>query len=394
MDNHLFQANLLATQLRYLKLPAVIEQFRYHASFLSPLEQQSVYAAANLSATQYPPSQRVTTETQIITPEKKENPPPPAQLTKKEKVAALRAEITELQRRLRPGDLGSASTIAQEIQKKRFELEALEEEIFLAEDFTNTTKYYQFGEQVRFKIDDKYFANPKEEFSAGEGGKPFVKINKDIKEARFHKIIKPSRKYPDIVALEDFQITLEIARDPEAKQNGEAFGRYGTMYMKTGNTGTLFYDPHWMVDPDIELGQKQYAKSAWHFINSDGSKAKYLQYNKDYRLLNKEGEYMLIFNDYVGLTRIYAGASVIRLEKIAYDQEAKLPDKDLIAKAGDNISRNCDLPPDASTAEIAACAVKQTAKTGVEEIIPLIPELIPWWAYAIGALALYSTLRK
>jgi hypothetical protein len=388
MDNHLFQANLLATQLRYLKLPAVIEQFRYHASFLSSLEEQSVYAAANLSAAQYPPSQRVTTETQIITPEKKENPPPPAQLTKKEKVAALRAEITELQRRLRPGDLGSAATIGQDIQKKRFELELLEEEIFLAEDFTNTTKYYQFGEQVQIKINgNKVVRNCKEEFSIGEGEMPFVKLDRDFRESRYHVIRRPSRKYPDVVSRDDMQISLEVARDPEAPQNGTAFGRYGDMYMRIGNTGSVFYDPHMFVDPEIESLGEKYQKSAWFFLNQDGSKARYLEYNKDYRVMNKTGEYMRVFKDNMGLTPIWNMASVIRLEKIAYQQTAIVPDKDIIAKWGDNIGKNCDIGANATSEELALCALGEGAKTA-------IPELIPWWVYPLGALFVVILIKK
>lgn len=321
-------------------------------------------------------------------------------LTKKQRIDALKIEIAALEvRRTSPQtSLGEAIQISTDISLKRVELQELEDEVFINDVYNIDPAFYRAGDQVSVKIGGLYMVNPKEEFSVGEGEMPFIKLG-GRQNARYHIFIKPSRKFPEIVAKPDFQLTLEFARDPDAERNGMAFGRYGTMYVHTGNTNSLFYSPHWIVDPEIELGQKKYDRSAWRFIADDRSIVVYPKYGIPYRLQNRDGEYMYVRGgEYVGGTRSYADASVVVLERVGSTQTPIVPDKDFVARAGDKAGKTCgNLPADASLAQMASCATTAVGDQTVEDIENSLPDprdLIPWWVYAIGGVAGVALVRS
>lgn len=328
---------------------------------------------------------------------KKETKDEPQTKSKKEQIADLKREINELMQRSFTLDAMALIRRDMEVAEKREMLAQLEDQVFIDEVYSVDPVYYRIGEQVRVKVGDSYIGNPKEEFSVGEGVMPFVKL-KDRKEARYHTFSRPPRKSPEIVSKEDFFISVELSRDPEAKTNGMAFGRHGTMYMHTGNTSALFYSPYWIVDPDIELGRKKYPRGAWRFINSDRSPVIYPKYNTPYKLQNKDGEYMYQMGEYIGGTRSYIDGSTIYLERIGSPQAPILPDKDFIAKAGDKAGKTCgSLPADASTADMAACAVGavgEQTKEEAEKIPSMIAGVIPWWVYGVAGLVAFSTLKN
>ena len=384
----------LATQLRFsaFRTPVLINQFLESIKNLSRQEQDNYYALAGLDRNQYPVSQsRPQPQPQPTPPANPTTIPPQQQqqarartLTKEERRAEINRELDRIGRTLKLFD-------SPEIQAYRtsllLELGQISEQE-TADRNANDPKFYQIGAPVLLKMGGSWLAKPREEFSVGEGEKPFMKRYTDPTLAVPHKILT----VPPVAGRTQayhFWLNIELKRDPE-KAQGTAFGEYGEMFVHTGNTRSLFYSPKWIVDPASSLANTWYSHGAWMFMDRQGNTFKHLEYGKQYVLKNVDGEYMTRNGDNVSGSRNIGDAMDIELVRTNQPAKPVLPDKDFIGQLQGPINNKCaNLGQDASLADAIACST-----SGLGDGLPkyLLGE-IPWWVYALVIAVGLATVK-
>lgn len=255
---------------------------------------------------------------------------------------------------------------------------------------------YREGTQIRLKS-SKFLGRPKEGGSLTDGLATWATVTDKDNDVINHIIAKPATtQYVPGSFLNEFFIYCQLARNDSSPHDGREFGRYGDMFLSSSSNRNLLYLQHWLVDPNTEFGRKRYDGAAWTFYDLEGNATPYPALNTWYKIRNKKDDkYLREDGEYLTTVSSWDSAGLWRIE-VAQHQDPQLPDRsDFIRSVADRQNEACaNLTRDSPLTDVMACTTKELGKEVLKRGSDQIPDLIPWWVYAIGAVVAIGTVKS